>query len=29
LAFRADMGFSQGQFIATDGCRHEGTFGFV
>lgn len=29
LAFRADMGFSQGQFIGTDGCRHEGTFGFV
>ena len=29
LAFQADMGFSQGEFIATDGKRHEGTFAFV
>ena len=29
LAFRADMGFSQGEFIATDGRQHQGTFAFV
>ena len=29
LAFRADMGFSKGKFIGTDGRRHEGTFAFV
>lgn len=29
LAFQADMGFSQGKFIGTDGRRHEGTFAFV
>jgi len=29
LAFQADMGFSQGRFIGTDGRRHEGTFAFV
>jgi len=29
LAFRADMGFSQGTFIGTDGRRHKGTFAFV
>ena len=29
LAFQADMGFSQGKFIATDGRQHEGTFAFV
>jgi hypothetical protein len=29
LAFRADMGFSQGTFIGTDGRRHQGTFAFV
>ncbi len=29
LAFQADMGFSQGKFIATDGHQHEGTFAFV
>ena len=29
LAFQADMGFSQGKFIDTDGRRHEGTFAFV
>ena len=29
LAFQADMGFSQGKFIATDGRRHRGTFAFV
>jgi len=29
LAFQADMGFSQGKFIATDGRQHRGTFAFV
>jgi len=29
LAFRADMGFSQGNFIGVDGRQHEGTFAFV
>jgi hypothetical protein len=29
LAFQADMGFSQGHFIGTDGRRHKGTFAFV
>ena len=29
LAFQADMGFSQGQFIGTDGRQHKGTFAFV
>lgn len=29
LAFRADMGFSQGQFIGSDGNHHEGMFAFV
>jgi hypothetical protein len=29
LAFRADMGFGQGEFVGTDGDRHEGTFAFV
>jgi hypothetical protein len=29
LAFQADMGFSQGKFIGTDGRQHEGTFAFV
>lgn len=29
LAFRADMGFSKGKFIGTDGRHHEGTFAFV
>ena len=29
LGFQADMGFSQGKFIGTDGHRHEGTFAFV
>jgi hypothetical protein len=29
MAYQADMGFSQGEFIGTDGRRHEGTFGFV
>lgn len=29
LAFQADMGFSQGTFIGTDGRRHEETFAFV
>jgi hypothetical protein len=29
LAFSADMGFSQGQFIGTDARRHIGTFVFV
>jgi hypothetical protein len=29
LAFQADMGFSQGRFIGTDGRRHQGTFAFV
>jgi hypothetical protein len=29
LAYQADMGFSQGRFITTDGSQHEGTFAFV
>ena len=29
LAYQADMGFSQGKFIATDGHVHEGTQVFV
>ena len=29
MAFQADMGFSQGTFIATDGQRHRGTLVFV
>jgi hypothetical protein len=29
LAFQADMGFSQGTFIGTDGRKHRGTFAFV
>jgi hypothetical protein len=29
LAFQADMGFSQGKFIGTDGRRHKRTFAFV
>jgi hypothetical protein len=29
LAFRADMGFSKGTFVGTDGRRHKGTFAFV
>jgi hypothetical protein len=29
LAFRADMGFSQGKFIGTDGQEHHGTLCFV
>jgi hypothetical protein len=29
LAFQADMGFSQGSFIGTDGREHFGTFAFV
>lgn len=29
LAFQADMGFSQGEFIGTDGRHHHGTFAFV
>jgi hypothetical protein len=29
LAFQADMGFSQGRFIGTDGRQHRGTFAFV
>jgi hypothetical protein len=29
LAFSADMGFNQGEFMASNGQRHEGTFGFV
>jgi hypothetical protein len=29
LAFQADMGFSQGEFIGTDGRPHRGTFAFV
>jgi hypothetical protein len=29
MAYQADMGFSQGEFIGTDGRRHEGTFAFV
>ena len=29
LAFRADMGFSQGKFVGTDGRLRRGTFAFV
>jgi len=29
LAFQADMGFSQGKFIGTDGNAHRGTLAFV
>jgi hypothetical protein len=29
LSFQADMGFSQGKFIGTDGRQHRGTFAFV
>jgi hypothetical protein len=29
LAYQADMGFSQGEFIGTDGNKHQGTFVFV
>lgn len=29
LAFQADMGFSQGRFIGTDGQEHRGTLAFV
>ena len=29
LAFQADMGFSQGKFLGTDGQQHQGTFAFV
>jgi len=29
LAFQADMGFSQGRFIGTDGRQHQGTLVFV
>jgi len=29
LAFQADMGFSQGKFIGTDGQQHRGTLAFV
>lgn len=29
MAYQADMGFSRGKFIGTDGRRHEGTFAFV
>lgn len=29
MAFQADMGFSQGKFIGTDGRQHRGTFAFV
>jgi hypothetical protein len=29
LGYQADMGFSQGRFIGTDGRPHEGTFAFV
>ena len=29
LAFQADMGFSQGKFIGSDGQKHHGTFAFV
>jgi hypothetical protein len=29
LAYQADMGFSQGRFIGTDGRHHQGTFAFV
>jgi hypothetical protein len=29
LAYQADMGFSQGKFVGTDGRLHKGTFAFV
>jgi hypothetical protein len=29
LSFQADMGFSQGRFVGTDGRQHHGTFAFV
>jgi hypothetical protein len=29
LAYQADMGFSQGEFIDADGRHHRGTFAFV
>jgi hypothetical protein len=29
LAFQADMGFSQGEYIGTDGHQHRGAFAFV
>ena len=29
LAYQADMGFSQGKFIGTDGRLHKGSFAFV
>ena len=29
MAYQADMGFSKGKFIGTDGRHHEGTFAFV
>ena len=29
LAYQADMGFSKGNFIATDGFQYRGTFAFV
>jgi hypothetical protein len=29
LAYQADMGFNQGEFIGDDGRRHTGTFGFI
>ncbi len=29
LAFQADMGFSQGRFVGTDGQQHHATFAFV
>ena len=29
LAFQADMGFNQGEFVGTDGRHHQGTFAFV
>jgi hypothetical protein len=29
LGFQADVGFSQGKFIGTDGHQHKGTFAFI
>ena len=29
MLYQADMGFSKGEFIGTDGHRHQGTFAFV
>jgi hypothetical protein len=29
LAFQADMGFSQGRFVGSDGRQHQATFAFV